>query len=122
MPARAPRLDGHVADRHPPFHVEPAHRLAGVLQHRARAAAEAEFGDDGQHHVLGRDASGQGAVDGDAHGARFSLEQRLGRQHMADLAGADAEGERAEGAVGRGVAVAADHGHARLGQPQLRSP
>ena len=33
-----------------------------------------------------------------------SLQQRLRRQHMLDLAGADAEGQRAEGAVGRGVA------------------
>ena len=38
-------------------------------------------------------------------GARL---QRLRRQHVFDFAGADAEGERAEGAVRRGVAVAAD--------------
>ena len=30
-----------------------------------------------------------------------------------DLGGADAEGQRTEGAVGGGVAVAADDGHAR---------
>ena len=38
---------------------------------------------------------------------------------MLDLGGPDAEGERAEGAVGRGVAVAADDGRARLGQALL---
>jgi hypothetical protein len=37
-----------------------------------------------------------------------------------DLGGADAEGERAERAVRRGVAVAADDGHPRLGEPELR--
>ncbi len=38
---------------------------------------------------------------------------------MLDLAGADAERERAERAVGRGVAVAADDRDARHGQAQL---
>ena len=49
------------------------------------------------------------------------LGQRLGGQHVLDLAGADAEGQRAEGAVGRGVAVAADDRHAGLG-PALLGP
>ena len=47
------------------------------------------------------------------------LEQALGGQHVAHLAGADAEGERAERAVGAGVAVAADDGHPGPGQAQL---
>ena len=34
---------------------------------------------------------------------------------------ADAEGEGPEGAVGGGMGVAADHGHAGLGQAQLRA-
>ena len=38
-----------------------------------------------------------------------------------DLGGADTEREGPEGAVGRGVAVAADIGHPRLGQAQLRA-
>src|ERR1700744_1243353 len=37
------------------------------------------------------------------------------------LAGADAERERAERAVGRGVRVAADDRHARLGERELRA-
>ncbi|MNL48398.1 hypothetical protein D3C87_1712570 [compost metagenome] len=40
---------------------------------------------------------------------------------MADLGGADAEGQGPEGAVGGGVAVAADDGRARQGQPLLWS-
>ena len=38
---------------------------------------------------------------------------------MLDLRGADAEGQRAEGAVRRGVAVAAHDGHAGQGQALL---
>jgi hypothetical protein len=40
------------------------------------------------------------------------LDQRLGGEHMLDLRRADAVRQRAEGAVRRGVAVAADDGHA----------
>ena len=40
---------------------------------------------------------------------------------MLDLAGADAERERAEGAVGRGVAIAADDRRARQGEALLRA-
>ena len=64
---------------------------------------------------------GQVALDGDGHGLRPHLGQGLGGQHVLDLAGADAEGQRTERAVGRGVAVAADDGHARLG-PALLGP
>ena len=78
-------------------------------------------GDDGEDDVLRRDAGRQLAVDGDRHLLRAVLRQRLRGQHVLDLAGADAERQRAEGAVGRGVAVAADDRHARLGQPQLRA-
>ena len=42
------------------------------------------------------------------------LQQALRGQHVADLGGADAEGQCAEGAVRAGVAVAADDGLARL--------
>ena len=49
------------------------------------------------------------------------LGERLGGQHVLDLGGADAEGQRAERAVGRGVGVAADDGHARQGATLLGS-
>ena len=64
---------------------------------------------------------GSRAVDGDAHGLRFLLDQRLRRQHMLDLGGADAEGERAERAMRRGVAVAAHQRDARQGEALLRA-
>ena len=60
------------------------------------------------------------ALDRDRHRPWPSLRQTLGGEHVLDLAGADSKREGAEGAVGRGVAVAADDGHAGLGQAKLR--
>ncbi len=40
---------------------------------------------------------------------------------MLYLGGSDAHGQRPEGTVSGGVRVAADHGHARLGEAQLRT-
>ena len=85
----------------------------------AGAAGGADLADDGEDDVLGGDAERQRAVDADPHVLGRALDQRLGRQHMLDLGGADAEGQRAEGAVRRGVAVAADDGHAGLGHALL---
>ena len=62
---------------------------------------------------------GERAVHRDAHVLGPLEDQGLGRQHVLDLGGADAHGEGAEGAVGRGVAVAADDGGAGLGQSLL---
>jgi hypothetical protein len=53
------------------------------------------------------------AVDTHQHVLRLLLDQRLRGEHMLDLGRADAMRERAEGAMRRGVAVAADDRHAR---------
>ena len=47
------------------------------------------------------------------------MRERLGGEHVLDLARTDAEGERTKGAVGAGVAVTAHHGHARKRQAQF---
>ena len=60
------------------------------------------------------------AVDRDPQRPGLALPERLRRQHVRDLGGADAEGERAERAVRRRVAVAADDQHAGLAQALLR--
>ena len=64
--------------------------------------------------------SDQLAVDLDRHRLRARLGQRLRREHVLDLRGADAESQRTQGAVRRRVAVAADDRHAGLGQALLR--
>ena len=74
-----------------------------------------------EDQVLGFDARLQLAVDRDAHAARTLLHEGLGRQHVDDLARADAPGERPERAVRAGVTVAAKHQRARQGQAQLRT-
>ena len=61
------------------------------------------------------------AHDRDRHRPRPGLREGLRGEDVLDLAGADAEGERTEGAVGRGVRVAADDRHAGLGDAQLRA-
>ena len=78
----------------------------------AGAAGGSDLADDREDHVLGGDPERQDARDVHPHVQRPLLQQRLGRQHVLDLGGADAERERAERAVGRGVAVAADDRHA----------
>ena len=60
-------------------------------------------------------------VDVDRHRARPALQQALRREHVPDLGGPDAEGERAECAVGAGVAVAADDGRPGWVSAELRA-
>ena len=62
---------------------------------------------------------GSVAFDVDAEGFGLVLRQGLRGHDVLDFAGADAEGERAEGSVGGGVRVAADDGHAGLGEAEL---
>ena len=119
QPGPGTPLDAHVADRHPALHGERPDGGAPVLDHVGHAAPGPDGADDGQCDVLGRDARGEVALDGDCHRPGPHLGQRLGGQHVLHLARADAEGERAEGAVGRGVRVAADDRHAGLGDAQL---
>ena len=92
---------------------------AAVLDDVADAAAGADAADDGEDDVLGGDAGGQVAVDGDGHPPRAQLRERLGGQDVLHLARADAEGQRPEGAVGGGVGVAAHDRHAGLGEALL---
>ena len=97
------------------FHRELLDGLAAVLDDVALAAAGAGVRDEGEDQVLGGDAVGQRPVDGDRHRLRLGLRQRLRGEHVLDLAGADAEGDRAERAVRGGVRVAADDRSCRAG-------
>ncbi len=72
-----------------------------------------------KHDVLGGDAGRERPVHGHAHVLGLLADQRLGGEHMLDLGRADAVGERPEGAVGRGVAVAAHDRRARQGEALL---
>ena len=117
----SPALDGHVADREAALHRHVVDHVSAVFVAVADTAVDPEAADDAQDHVLGVDATAQAAVDLDA--ADFWLLDRHtpGGEHIAHLRGANAEGDRSEGAVGAGVAVATGDGHARLGEAQLRA-
>ena len=93
---------------------------AGELDDVADGAVDAHLADRAEDQVLGGDAGAERAVVVDAHRLRAWLHEALRGQHVLDLARADAEGERAERAVRRRVAVAADDRHARLGDAELR--
>ena len=93
-------FDAHVADRHAAFHRKRTNGGAGIFDHVAGGAGGADAADDVEDDVLGRDAEGQLAFDIDAEGFRLVLRQRLRGHHVLDFAGADAEGECAECAMG----------------------
>jgi hypothetical protein len=86
----------------------------------AHAAAGPDAVEDTEHEVLGGHVGGQITLDRDGHRLGPLLRQRLRREDVLDLARADAEGQSAEGAVGRGVGVAAHDHHPRLRETHLR--
>ena len=112
-------LDGHVAHGHAALHRELPHGLAAVFDHVPYPATGPDTIQDAEHEVLGRDVGGKLALDGDGHGLRAALRERLGGEDVLDLAGSNAEGERAERAVGGGVGVAADDHEPGLREPHL---
>ena len=113
-------LDRHVADGHAAFHGKVADRLAAILDDIAGAAGGTGRADDGKRDVLGGDAGAELAGDLDLHVLALALDQRLGGEHMLNLRRADPMREGTESSVRGGVAVTADHGHARQGPALFR--
>ena len=70
--------------------------------------------DEVKNHIFGRNTWREAAIDAQLQCFGFRLQQRLSRHDVLDFARADAECERAESAVGRRVAIAADDCHAGL--------
>ena len=85
------------------------------------SGARADLSDGCENDVLCGDAGRDCALIVDPHPLWFDLAQRLRRQHVADFGRANSECERAEAAVGAGMAVRTHDGQARQRQPQLRS-
>lgn len=86
----------------------------------AGAARRTDLADDRQHHVLGRHAITQRAIDAHFHRLGGREQQGLGGEHMLDLRRADAEGQRAQCAMRRGMAVATHQGRAGQGKALFR--
>ncbi len=76
--------------------------------------------DDAENQILRADARAEFSIDANLKRLRTLFPQALRREHVLDFAGADSERERAERAVRRGMAVAANDRHARLREPKLR--
>ena len=74
-----------------------------------------------ENNVLEAHTRFQVAVDLDTHVLAALGDEALGGEDVLDLAGADAKGERAKGAVGGRVRVAAHHGGAGQGEALLRA-
>ncbi len=120
-PGAGTRLDGHVADGHPTLHREGSDRVAAVLDEMAGATAGPDARDDPEDDVLRAHVRRRLTLDRHGHGPRTLARDRLRREDVLDVARPDAERDRAQGAVGRRVAVAAHDEHARLAEPELRT-
>ena len=107
-------FDGHVAHGHAFFHREAVEHIAAVFVGEARAAVHAQRADDVENDVLRINARTQVAVDVDPANLQLAQRHGLRREHIAHLACADAERDRAERAVRARVRIAAGDGRARL--------
>ena len=112
-------LDRHVAQSHALFHIEHAYRRAGVFERVPRAARDAELADQEQYQVLGGHAGLERAFERHAQGGGLALHQRLCREHVLHLAGADAPGVGAEGADSTRMTVPAHERRAGQRDPEL---
>ena len=117
MPARAPPSIDMLQTVMRPSIDRALMAVTAIFDDVASAAGGADLTDDGENDVLGGYPRRQRAIDGHAHILGLLLCERLGRQHVLDLAGADAVRQGPEGAMGRGVAVAANDGRPRQGKP-----
>ena len=106
-------LDAHVADGQAFFD---AHRLehgAAIFDDVAGAARCADHADHMHDDVLGGDAGAHFALDPHFHRLGLLQQQRLRRQHVLNLARADAKCQRAKTAVAGRVRIAANDCGAR---------
>jgi hypothetical protein len=84
-------------------------------------ARHADLPDRAENHILRGHTERQLPDEPEPHRLRLALREGLGREHVLDLGRPDPERKRPEGAVRRGVAVAADDRHAGLRDPELRA-
>src|SRR3546814_4495234 len=85
-----------------------------------RRSSDHELADDGQDHILRRNAKAQGAFDPDLHRLGLFQKQRLRSQDVFDFTGPNAERQSAQSTVGGRMAIAANKSCARQGKPLFR--
>jgi len=112
QPSARARLDAHVADGEAFFDRHRLEHLAAIFDHVTRSARRADGADDVENQVLGAHPRTKIAFHPHFHRLRLLEQQRLGRQHVLDLARPDTKGERAQPAVAGGVRIPAYDGGA----------
>ena len=80
-PTTGPHLYREVTKRQAALHREVSHHVAAVLHKVTCCSRRSELGHQVECHVLGRNALLQRAVDADAHGLGFLLQNALRSQH-----------------------------------------
>ncbi len=115
------RFDGHVAQRHARFHVQPPHRLTVELDHMAIRDIGTPPADDRQSEILGVGPFGKSAINRDPHSFHALHDQALRRQEMLDVGSPDTKCQGAEGAMRGRMGIAARDGHAGQDLALLRS-
>ena len=94
--------------------------IAAIFDHMA-SAARRPITPIMQDHILGRDARAElAALNPDFHRLGWREQQCLRREHMLNLAGADAERQSAQRAVRRRMVVSAHSGRSRQRKALLR--
>ncbi|OIQ65249.1 hypothetical protein GALL_531940 [mine drainage metagenome] len=114
-------FDRKITDGEPPFDRHVADGAAGIFDGVAGAAGGSDVADQREDEILGRHAQGRPALELHAHGFGTSLDKRLRRQHVRQLARPDPESERTQPAMGAGMAVAADDQATGKAETKFRS-
>ena len=112
-------LDGHIANGHALFLGEGIESGAREFIGVAEAAVDSEFSDDVENDILRVNAGGEFSIHFDAADLGLVERHGLGREDIADLAGANAKGDCAECTVGGSVGVTAGNRGAGLGDALL---
>ncbi len=113
-------LNGHVAQGHTTFHAQRLDSISAELNDVTGAACTAGFADNRQHDIFRGDTRRGFPLHFNLHGFGAALLQGLRRQNVFNFRGPNPERQRAKCAVGCGMGVAADDGHAWQGNPLLR--
>ena len=114
------KLDGQVADRQSPLDGHVADRGTRILNRIAGAGPCADPPDQMQNQVFGRDSRPHRALKTHPHAARLALAQGLGGQRVHQFGLPHPERQRANTAVGAGMAVPADKRRAWQHDAQFR--
>ncbi len=101
-------FDRQIADRQSSFDRHVENGAAGIFDRIAGPAGRADMPDQRQDHILSDHAARKLAFKPHTHGPWPALDQRLGSQHMRQLARPDTERQRAEAAMGAGMTIPAN--------------